>query len=121
MAREEDGTIFLEIHPDIYGDSKDQTATAYAIAYGRGLLSARESPLWQKTVRSEEGIAVSLTLSGDRLVENDREALPKETFPGGPGLLPLLLPGEGRGEGTTSSRQSRFPRDLRDVARNTHR
>ncbi|HYR46190.1 MAG TPA: L,D-transpeptidase family protein, partial [Thermoanaerobaculia bacterium] len=121
IARGQDGTIYLEVHPDIYGDSQDQTATADAIAYGRGLLSARESQLWKKAIQRQEGIAVSLTLSGERLVENDREALPKETFPGGPGLLPLLRPGEGRGEGTTSSRQSRFLRDLRDVARNDHR
>ena len=76
IARGEDGTIYLEVHPDIYGDSQDQTATADAIAYGRGLLSARESPLWQKTVRGEEGIAVPLTPTRERLVENDRLYLP---------------------------------------------
>ncbi len=61
IARDSDGTTFLEFHPDIYGYSKDQTATADAIAYGRGLLSAGESPLFQKTVQREEGIAIPLT------------------------------------------------------------
>jgi L,D-transpeptidase ErfK/SrfK len=82
-ARAEDGTTFLEVHPDIYNHSEDQTPTADAIAYGRGLTSAHESPLWQKTVQNEEGIAVPLT---------------------SPALLPLPA-GEGWGEGTTSSYQ----------------
>ena len=94
IARGEDGTIYLEVHPDIYGDSRDQTATADAIAYGRGFLSARESPLWKNAIQRQEGIAVSLTLSGERLVENDREALPKETFPGERrvAMVPAVIP-----------------------------
>jgi L,D-transpeptidase ErfK/SrfK len=92
-ARDEAGTTFLEVHPDIYGRSRDQTSTANAIAYGRGLLSARGSPLWQETVQTEEGIAVPLPLP----------------------------PGEGRGEGTTSSNQDRRLGDSRDVARSDRR
>ena len=82
-ARDKDGTTFLEVHPDIYNHSEDQTPTADAIAYGQGLLSARESPLWQKTVQTEEGIAVPLT---------------------SPSLLALPA-GEGWGEGIPSGRQ----------------
>ncbi len=60
MTRDADGSVFLEVHPDVYGGSKDQTATAEAIAHGRGLWSARESPRWQETLRKQEGIAVRL-------------------------------------------------------------
>ena len=74
MARGEDGTTFLEVHPDIYGRSEDQTPTADAIAYGRGLLSARESPLWQRTVQSEEGIAVPLTPRREQPGQSERAA-----------------------------------------------
>jgi L,D-transpeptidase ErfK/SrfK len=89
VARDADGTLFLEVHPDIYGRSEDQTPTAEAIVYGRGLTSVRESPLWQKTVQTEEGIAVPLT---------------------SPSALPLPA-GEGWGEGTTSGyQQSRSTR-----------
>jgi L,D-transpeptidase ErfK/SrfK len=95
IATDEDGTTFLEVHPDIYGHSEDQTPTADAIAYGRGLLSARESPLWQKTVQTQEGIAVP--------------------------LFPPLLAGEGRGDGTPSSLQDRRLGDVRAVARSDRR
>jgi L,D-transpeptidase ErfK/SrfK len=61
IARDGDGATFLEVHPDIYGNSKDQTDAADAIAYGRGLLAAWESPLFRTTVRAEQGIAVPLT------------------------------------------------------------
>jgi L,D-transpeptidase ErfK/SrfK len=61
VAHAEDGTTFLEVHPDIYGNTKDQTSAADAIAYGRGLLSARESPLFRKTVRAEQGTAIPLS------------------------------------------------------------
>ena len=91
VGHNEDGTTFLEVHPDIYGRSEDQTPTADAIAYGRGLLSARESPLWQKTVQTQEGIAVP--------------------------LFPPLPAGEGRGEGTPSGLQDRRLGDVRAVAR----
>ena len=74
VASDKDGTTFLEVHPDIYGRSEDQTPTADAIAYGRGLLSARESPLWQKTVQSEEGIAVPLTPRREQSGETERAA-----------------------------------------------
>jgi L,D-transpeptidase ErfK/SrfK len=85
IARDKDGTAFLEVHPDVYGHPEDQTPTAYSIAYGRGLPSLRESPLWQKTVQTEEGIAVSLPLPD----------------------FPPLPAGEGWGEGTPSSNKSR--------------
>ena len=92
-AHADDGTTFLEVHPDIYGRSSDQTPTADAIAYGRGLTSAHESPLWQKTVQTQEGIAVRLPLP----------------------------PGEGWGEGTTSSNQDRRLGDVRAVTRSDRR
>ena len=92
-ARADDGTTFLEVHPDIYGRSSDQTLTADAIAYNRGLTSAHESPLWQKTVQTEEGIAIRLP------------------FP----------QGEGWGEGTTSSNQDRPLGSVRAVARSDRR
>src|SRR5439155_15494655 len=86
IARDKDGTIFLEVHPDIYGNSEDQTATADTIADGRRLPSARESPLWQNTVRSEEGIAVRLTPPPEPVREGDRRELPdRGSFPGRPG------------------------------------
>ncbi len=87
IARDADGTTFLEVHPDIYGDSKDQTPTADAIARGRGLKSARKSPLWQKTVQTEEGIAVPLSPQPERWGENDRTDSPdRGGFPDRPGL-----------------------------------
>lgn len=60
MARDAFGNVFLEVHPDVYGGSKDQTATAEAIARGRGLRSADESPRWLATIRDADGIAVRL-------------------------------------------------------------
>jgi L,D-transpeptidase ErfK/SrfK len=117
IARDEDGTTFLEVHRDIYGHSEDQTPTAEWIAYGRGLLSARESPLWQKTVQSEEGIAVPLS---PRLPPpGSARGLPRLTS------APAVAEGHGSqserpagwGEGTTSSRQNRRLGDVRDVAR----
>jgi L,D-transpeptidase ErfK/SrfK len=87
VASDKDGTTFLEVHPDIYGDSKDQTPTADAIANGRGLRAARESPLWQKTVQAEEGIAVSLGPQPERWGENERIDSPDgRGFPDKPGL-----------------------------------
>lgn len=65
LARTGDGAIFLEVHPDVYAGSKDQTPTAEAIADGRGLRAARESPRWHETIRSEEGIAIQLPSPGD--------------------------------------------------------
>jgi L,D-transpeptidase ErfK/SrfK len=57
-ARSDDGTIFLEVHPDVYGGRKDQTATADAIANGHGYQILRDSSRWRETVRAQEGIAV---------------------------------------------------------------
>jgi L,D-transpeptidase ErfK/SrfK len=85
VARDEDGTTFLEVHRDIYGHSEDQTPTADAIAYGRGLLAARESPLWQMTIQRQEGIAVPLTPPGERLVGNDQPESPERGGPPGQG------------------------------------
>ncbi len=60
LARDAGGTIFFEVHPDAYGGSKDQAATAEAIANGQGLHAVSESSLWQQTLRRQEGVAVRL-------------------------------------------------------------
>jgi L,D-transpeptidase ErfK/SrfK len=66
MARDAYGNVFLEVHPDVYGGSKDQTATAEAIAYGRGLRGASDSPQWRETLQRQEGVAVRLEPENER-------------------------------------------------------
>jgi L,D-transpeptidase ErfK/SrfK len=64
MARDEDGTVFLEVHPDVYRRSDGNAERARLVAETRGLRRAPRSPAWDAALRNEEGVA--LPLSPDR-------------------------------------------------------
>lgn len=62
-ARTEDGRIFLEIHPDVYGRVKDLWSEAAGLIYDLG---ASEAVDWTKVdmvVNEQAGIAVDVTAS----------------------------------------------------------
>ena len=63
LARNPDGTTFMEVHPDIYRRTgKHERATE--IAESRRLPSGGGSSEWEETLRGEEGIATPI--SSDR-------------------------------------------------------
>jgi len=62
FSRDEDGKIFVEVHPDIYRHTEGNWETATAIAESRGLGSALKSARWEKILHDEEGIATRLPL-----------------------------------------------------------
>lgn len=65
MARNPDGTTFMEVHPDIYRRG-NHVERATEIAESHGLPSGGGSPEWEETLRGEEGIATILAASSDR-------------------------------------------------------
>ena len=65
MARNPDGTTFMEVHPDIYRRG-NHVLRATEIAESHGLPSGGGSPEWEETLRDEEGIATILAASSDR-------------------------------------------------------
>jgi L,D-transpeptidase ErfK/SrfK len=62
FSRDEDGKIFVEVHPDVYRRTEGNRETAMAIAESRGLGSASKSARWEEIVHDEEGIAIRLPL-----------------------------------------------------------
>ena len=64
LARNRDGTTFMEVHPDIYGRAGNRVERAAEIAETHRLPSAGGSPEWEETLRDEEGIAT--LISSDR-------------------------------------------------------
>ncbi|HEY6066768.1 MAG TPA: L,D-transpeptidase family protein [Thermoanaerobaculia bacterium] len=79
MARDENGDVFLEVHPDVYRQGGN-AERAVAVAQSRGLLWAPRSSRWAETVENESGIA--LPLREDRPVLGggfDRETRPAGT------------------------------------------
>ena len=65
MARNPDGTTFMEVHPDIYRRG-NHVERATQIAESHGLPSGGGSPDWEETLRDEEGIATIVAASSDR-------------------------------------------------------
>jgi L,D-transpeptidase ErfK/SrfK len=60
MARDEYGTVFLEVDPDVYARSDGNAQRAMAVADARGFRRALRSPRWSETVRREQGVALPL-------------------------------------------------------------
>jgi L,D-transpeptidase ErfK/SrfK len=58
LGRDERGTVFLEVHPDVYRREGDPLKKAGDLAREAGLENAAGSPRWGETVRSREGVAV---------------------------------------------------------------
>jgi len=65
LAQDKDGTVLLEVHPDIYGRAGDRFRGAERFAKARGLEQATSSPLWNPTVRMQEGTAIPVARSSD--------------------------------------------------------
>jgi L,D-transpeptidase ErfK/SrfK len=59
MARDEEGTAFLEVHPDVYRRSGN-AERARAIAEARGLRQAPRTSAWEAALRNEDGVALPL-------------------------------------------------------------
>jgi L,D-transpeptidase ErfK/SrfK len=66
VARDEYGTVFLEVHRDVYGRIDGNFERATSVAESRGFRSALKSPRWDETVRGEAGVALPLRLDGRR-------------------------------------------------------
>src|SRR5688572_4806807 len=64
LARNPDGTTFMEVHPDIYRRNGNQVDRATEMAETRRLPAGGGSPEWEETIRGEEGIAT--VISSDR-------------------------------------------------------
>jgi L,D-transpeptidase ErfK/SrfK len=60
MARDEDGIVFLEVHPDVYRRTDGNAERATEVAQSRGLLWAPRSLRWRETLLNEEGVALPL-------------------------------------------------------------
>ena len=73
-AVERDGTVFLEVHPDVYGrGGETQFERASSAMKAKGLGSAVGLAGWDEVVRREEGVAVPISFSAVRLARGGRE------------------------------------------------
>ena len=79
FSRDEDGKIFVEVHPDVYGRTEGNRETATAITESRGLGSALKSARWEEILHREEGIAIRLPLRTS--VWNEVAQVPEAELP----------------------------------------
>jgi L,D-transpeptidase ErfK/SrfK len=62
ISRDEDGKIFVEVHPDVYRRTEGNGKSATAIAESRGFGPALKSARSKEILHDEEGIATRLPL-----------------------------------------------------------
>jgi L,D-transpeptidase ErfK/SrfK len=60
LARDEEGRVLLEVHPDVYARAGDRFRSAERLAEAGGLGPATQSPLWKTTLQNREGTAVAV-------------------------------------------------------------